>query len=42
MVAIGIILVIVSALAGNGRIIIWAVFAFIIGLRTILNSNKIK
>ncbi|MEZ4689068.1 MAG: hypothetical protein R3A12_02380 [Ignavibacteria bacterium] len=42
MVAIGIILVVISAIIGNGRPIIWAVFAFIIGIRTIINSNKIK
>ncbi|MEZ4821521.1 MAG: hypothetical protein R2942_03555 [Ignavibacteria bacterium] len=42
MVAIGIILVVISAIIGNGRPIIWAVFAFIIGIRIIINSNKIK
>jgi len=42
MVAIGIILVFSSIISGNGRLIIWAIFAFIIGIRTILKINKTK
>ena len=42
LIAIGLVLIVLSLIMQNGRFIILAVFAFIIGIRTILNSGKIK
>ncbi|MBK8552085.1 MAG: hypothetical protein IPL53_13905 [Ignavibacteria bacterium] len=42
MLGIGILFIFFSIILQNGRIIIWAIIAIIIGIRVILKSGKIK